>query len=479
MASIVRLPRSFVGDKAAPLDDFFQSTAHALMRGDPSKQESVARICERIKKELSARVIIDVGGLMRLKRSKMLELLAGIDKDLEHWVEYLEDVLDFQFPTPTAVETFRDPAAPPPSAALVPLTSSYRVATYRTEKTAKKPGLGAQLQAEGKLDRIIFSYAMFTQLVTQNPKEETITQPEVEHINDTVWEFTFQKFGEVHVDIIYRKHCGRQLRLLFPNLPTYGGKQGDDRMFEEMLKWRFQNPRKTQAPGKKMYKPNLKVDRINLCEAAIELIEEKNFPLTVLNEGKLETKFSWSLDDTDSLPPSGQGSSPGNGTAATVPYFGNAPPAADAPNDLQPPMDKVKVPLAPFPASAANRAANQVPVELHKKRVADDAPAPKKAKKPKVALLPPRTEPVYAAVPKLVSPLATLTPLRVLSLLCTGGAVQRAEPASQGTAIQAGPEGRRGGGLRTLHERRRRPRPRVLVRHRERGVHQRVLDQVL
>jgi hypothetical protein len=396
MASTVRLPRSFVGDKAAPLDDFFQSTAHALMRGDPSKQESVARICERIKKELSARVIIDVGGLMRLKRSKMLELLAGIDKDLEYWVEYLEDVLDFQFPTPTAVETFRDPAAPPPSAALVPLTSSYRVATYRTEKTAKKPGLGAQLQAEGKLDRIIFSYAMFTQLVTQNPKEETLTQPEVEHINDTVWEFTFQKFGEVHVDIIYRKHCGRQLRLLFPNLPTYGGKQGDDRMFEEMLKWRFQNPRKTQAPGKKMYKPNLKVDRINLCEAAIELIEEKNFPITVLNEGKLETKFSWSLDDTDSLPPSGQGSSPGDGTAATVPYFGNAHPAAVAPNDL-PPMDKVRGPLAPFPASAANIAANKVPVESHKKRMADDAPAPQKAnKKPKVALLPPRTEPVYA-----------------------------------------------------------------------------------
>jgi hypothetical protein len=366
------------------------------MRGDPAKQESITRLCARIQKELSARVIIDVGGLMRLKRSKMLELLAGIDKDLEYWVEYLEDVLDFQFPTPTAVETFRDPAAPPPSAALVPLTSSYRVATYRTEKTAKKPGLGAQLQAEGKLDRIIFSYAMFTQLVTQNPKEETITQPEVEHINDTVWEFTFQKFGEVHVDIIYRKHCGRQLRLLFPNLPTYGGKQGDDRMFEEMLKWRFQNPRKTQAPGKKMYKPNLKVDRINLCEAAIELIEEKNFPITVLNEGKLETKFSWSLDDTDSRPPSGQGSSPGDGTAATVPYFGNAPPAAVASNDL-PPMHMVRGPLAPFPASAANIAANKVPVESHKKRMADDAPAPQKAnKKPKVALLPPRTEPVYA-----------------------------------------------------------------------------------
>ena len=48
-------------------------------------------------------MIIDVGGLMRLKRNKMLELLAGIDKDLEYWVEYIEDVLEFEFPTSTAV----------------------------------------------------------------------------------------------------------------------------------------------------------------------------------------------------------------------------------------------------------------------------------------------------------------------------------------------------------------------------------------
>lgn len=39
------------------------------------------------------------------------------------------------------------------------------------------------------------------------------------------------------------------------------------------------------------YKPDFKIDRINLCEAAIELIDGKNFPLTVVNEGKLETKF--------------------------------------------------------------------------------------------------------------------------------------------------------------------------------------------
>jgi hypothetical protein len=44
----VRLPRSFAGDKAAPLEDFLkdflQSTAHALMRGDPAKKESITRL---------------------------------------------------------------------------------------------------------------------------------------------------------------------------------------------------------------------------------------------------------------------------------------------------------------------------------------------------------------------------------------------------------------------------------------------------
>ena len=399
MAKPLRLPRSFVGDKAASLDDFFESTAHALLRGDPSKQESITRLCERIKKELSARMIIDVGGLMKFKRNKMLELLAGIDKDLEHWVEYLEDILDFDFPTPTAVETFRDPTAPPPSAALVP-SSAYRVATYKTEKTEKKAGLGAQLQAEGQLDRIIFAYSMFTQLVTQNPKEETITQREVEHINDTVWEMTFQKFGEVHVDIIYRKHCGRNLRLLFPNLPDYGGKKGDDRMFEEMLKWRFNNPRKKQAPGQKMYKPNMKVDRINLCADAIELIEQKNFPLTVLNEGKLETKFHISETETDQENPSETGT-------RTLAIFGDAPPAANAEtrqSTLLPPVVPMSVPLAPVTASTANSLGNLPAAvsnslhaqEVHGKRVLAETQPKENAPRVKKAKVAPRTEPVYA-----------------------------------------------------------------------------------
>ena len=385
MANLVRLPRSFAGDKSAPLDIFFESTAHALKRGDPSKQEATARICERIRMELSARVIIDVGGLMKVKRSKMLELLASIDKDLEHWVEYLEDVLDFEFPTPAAVEAFRDPSAPPLSAALVPISSAYRVATYKTERTEKKAGIGAQLQLDGKLDSVRFAYSMFTQLVTQNPKEETLKQQEVEHINDTVWEYTFEKFGEVHVDIIYRKHCGRQLRLLFPNLPDYGGKKGDERTFEDMLKWRFQNPRKTVVDGKKVYKPNLKIDRINLCEAALELIEEKKFPVTIIDEGKLETKFSFELDtDTNPVPaPAAQRAS----------YFGGLPPPPPLQQPTQLPLTKLPTPprlpaqgpLAPVSASAANcTAINSHPQAGPGKRAAQvQEKQPKMPKKPR------------------------------------------------------------------------------------------------
>ena len=403
--AMVRLPRSFAGDKAASLEDFLQSTAHALMRGDPAKQESITRLCARIQQELSARVIIDVGGLMRLKRCKMLEILAGIDKDLEHWVEYIEDVLEFEFPTSTAILPFRDPAAPPSSAALVPPPSSYRIATYKTEKSTKAPALGAKLQLDGQLDQLIFVPSMFTKIRTQNPQEETLTEPEVEHINDTVWELTFQKYGEVHVDKIYRAHCGRQLRLLFPHLPTRGNTKGDERTFEEMLKWRFQNAVKQQAPGKKAYKPNLKIDRINLCEAAIELVEKHNFPLALTDEGILDTKFIISEEHSDEK--EGDGKPP-----ATV--FGDEPPPK------LPPQVQTTGALAPVPASAVNRAATTQPPsgslsKAPKKRNSAESglnPAPKKAKK---VFGPPRTEPVRP--PHRTSSSSCHSPLCVLSPL--------------------------------------------------------------
>jgi len=98
--TVVRLPRSFAGDKGAPLEDFFNSMAHALTRGDPVKKDAIQRFCDRVQANLAARAIFDIGGLQRLSRNNMLHLLASIEKDTEHWVDSIEDVLDFSFPTP-------------------------------------------------------------------------------------------------------------------------------------------------------------------------------------------------------------------------------------------------------------------------------------------------------------------------------------------------------------------------------------------
>ena len=49
---------------------------------------------------------------------------------------------------------------------------------------------------------------MFTKLVTANPELETIVEPEVVHMIDTVYEFTFCKYGVINYDKVYRDHCG-------------------------------------------------------------------------------------------------------------------------------------------------------------------------------------------------------------------------------------------------------------------------------
>ena len=229
----VRLPRSFAGDKGAPLEDFFNSMAHALARGDPAKKDAIQHFCTRVQANLCARAVFDIGGLQRLSRNNMLQLLVSIEKDTEHWVDSIEDVLDFSFPTPviTDQQVGRDPAKPPSSAALVPKSVGSRPGGMRTSKYTDKGklGLGAQLLSNGSLDGVVFSLTMFPKLETSNPAVETITESDVSHILDTVFEMTFTKYGCVHVDKTYRVHCGQKLRLLFPNLPTRGKTLGDDR----------------------------------------------------------------------------------------------------------------------------------------------------------------------------------------------------------------------------------------------------------
>ena len=53
--TVVRLPRSFAGDKGAPLEDFFNSMANALARGDPAKKVAIQHFCTRVLANLSAR----------------------------------------------------------------------------------------------------------------------------------------------------------------------------------------------------------------------------------------------------------------------------------------------------------------------------------------------------------------------------------------------------------------------------------------
>ena len=81
--------------------------------------------------------------------------------------------------------------------------------TWYAWYTAKgEVGLGAELLEKGLLEAVVFVYAMFTLLTTANPKLEEIREAEVQHILDTIFEFTFSKYGKVNIDIIYRKHVG-------------------------------------------------------------------------------------------------------------------------------------------------------------------------------------------------------------------------------------------------------------------------------
>jgi hypothetical protein len=164
--------------------------------------------------------------------------------------------------------------------------------TWYAWYTAKgEVGLGAELLEKGLLEAVVFVYAMFTLLTTANPKLEEIREAEVQHILDTIFEFTFSKYGKVNIDIIYRKHVGAQLRILFPRLPKRGKVEGKDRHFTEMIKWRFSNSRKTPVEGKVSYKAGLVIDRVNICEEGLSLIDEKKFPVTLSDKGMVEKKF--------------------------------------------------------------------------------------------------------------------------------------------------------------------------------------------
>ena len=79
--TVVRLPRSFAGDKAASLEDFFNSMAHALSRGDPARKEAIQHFCNRVQVSLSARAVFDVGGAIHQHRWNNWNQSADRDGD--------------------------------------------------------------------------------------------------------------------------------------------------------------------------------------------------------------------------------------------------------------------------------------------------------------------------------------------------------------------------------------------------------------
>jgi hypothetical protein len=84
--TVLRLPRSFAGDKAAPLEDFFNSMAHALARGDPAKKEAIQHFCDRVQANLCARAVFDIGGLQRMSRNNMLSTIQMAGQGLQEWL---------------------------------------------------------------------------------------------------------------------------------------------------------------------------------------------------------------------------------------------------------------------------------------------------------------------------------------------------------------------------------------------------------
>ena len=310
----------------------------------------------------------------------MLEILALAEKSvlgttngaLDFWCDSLEDVLDFEFKVLPPVElpiAQQNGHEAPASAALVS-KNMHRVSNY---KTVGKVGLGARLMSEGKLEIIVFKRSMFPGLVTANLQVETLMEFEVTILIDGWFEYTLTHFGVVNVDKIYRKHCGTQLRLLAPNLPDRGRVKGDDRYYMEMMKWRMSNTRKTQIPGQITYKAGFTIDRVNCCEGALELIENQKLPITLLDAGKVETKFIVPEDVESPLNaieksaiPMLQPATAASGflhTVMAVPFFGGA---------VQPPAPiAVTAPLMPVTLSAANAAPLSAANDAPQKRKAD------------------------------------------------------------------------------------------------------------
>ena len=191
-----RLPRSYVGDKGARITAFLSDYLFDITSGDVALCTAHHCVVNTILNLMRTQrpPVNDIGGLMRVPRKIITDALVPFDAT--GWIDSIEDVLDFSFPVPDAIRvasvfnTGNTQGNVEHHQQVVVAKAGYRAPAYATSKDLEEAGLGATLLAAGQLDEMQYKLTRqwFPKIVTGNPLIETITNPEVQHINDVLWE---------------------------------------------------------------------------------------------------------------------------------------------------------------------------------------------------------------------------------------------------------------------------------------------------
>ena len=162
-------PRSFVGQKTAPVYDFVISFAESLGNSEATSWAAAVAVSGLLKEGLQPHGspgVTDIGGLMKVQRTTFDRVLAQAKVD-EAWADTWEELLDFTFPHPTKVSEENLPKKRK-GGSLEP-----------TFKKAKIIMTGESMLADGTLDGLVFTSDEF-KLECSNPKDETVTTTDLD-----------------------------------------------------------------------------------------------------------------------------------------------------------------------------------------------------------------------------------------------------------------------------------------------------------
>ena len=192
--TVLRRPREFAGDKHASLEEFFAAYTHAL-GNDPLKRTLFERIRVHVAIERGA---MDIGSFLKFPRMQLYTFLKQTDD--ESWIETFEDVLDSSFHVSTPV--------------VVSQAATAKAKPKKQSNTCKfiaegEQGVGCRLLANGELDTLKFTRSMFPLITTAEPLLETISEGEVGHIWDVMWNTLFKTEGVVNIDKTAAKKARR------------------------------------------------------------------------------------------------------------------------------------------------------------------------------------------------------------------------------------------------------------------------------